>query len=57
MFVDTSIETRGRGARQLEELARRHPHAFTAALMVLAVLVTLGLLFAQSPPIVLYQGF
>jgi hypothetical protein len=43
--------------QRLEDLARRSPHGFTLLLILVAVAVTVGLLFAVSPPVVLYQGF
>jgi hypothetical protein len=57
MFVETQAGTKGRAARWLEDLARRYPRGFTAALIILTVGLTLGLLLTTSPPIVLYQGF
>lgn len=44
-------------AAYVELLARRHPRVFTTLLILLAIAVTTGLLFAAAPPIVLYQGF
>jgi hypothetical protein len=57
MFVETQTETGGRAALWLEDVARRHPRAFTALLLVLVVGITLGLLLNDSPPMILYQGF
>lgn len=44
-------------AAYAEHLARRHARGFTTLLILLAMAVTVGLLFASAPPIVLYQGF
>jgi hypothetical protein len=57
MFVETGVETKGRVAASLDAFARRHPRAFTAALVLLSAAVTLGLMLNVSPPLVLYQGF
>ncbi len=57
MFAETQREGKGQLGRWLEGVARRHPRGFTAALVLLMVGVTLGLLLAVAPPIVLYQGF
>jgi hypothetical protein len=40
-----------------EARARAHPGVFTAFLVVLAVGITIGLLYKTTYAIVLYQGF
>lgn len=57
MFVDTQPNAHSRWEQWLARLSRRHPRTFTAALVLLAILVALGLLLDVTPPIVLYQGF
>jgi hypothetical protein len=57
MFVEQKSETKGRFATWAEKKARRHPGVFTAGLILLAVGVTLGLLYKAGSVIVLYQGF
>ena len=57
MFVEQKSETRGRLASWAEAMARRHPGIFTVSLILLAVCVTLGLLYKTGSVIVLYQGF
>jgi hypothetical protein len=57
MFVEGKAETKGRVALWLEGLARRHPGAFTAVIMLLAATVTVVLLFQTGYPFILYQGF
>jgi len=57
MFVEQKSETRKGISSWLETRARRYPGVFTAALILLAVAVTLGLLLKTSTAAVLYQGF
>jgi hypothetical protein len=57
MFVEAKKEAKGRIASRLEDSARRYPRTFTAALVILAVFVTIGLLFKTGYTLVLYQGF
>lgn len=40
-----------------EKRARRRPGVFTGGLVLLAIAVTIGLLFKTDYAIVLYQGF
>lgn len=57
MFVETKRETKARVTQWLEDWARRHPRAFTAALGLLTAALTLAMLLNPASPIVLYQGF
>jgi hypothetical protein len=56
MFVEGK-EEKDKLALWFEERARRHPGMFTAALVLLATGVTVGLLLKTDYAIVLYQGF
>lgn len=57
MFVESKGEAKGRVAAWLEDRARQRPGMFTAALMLLAAVVTIGLLFRAGYTLILYQGF
>lgn len=57
MFVETKREASARVTQWLEDWARRHPRAFTGALALLTVALTLAMLLNPASPIVLYQGF
>ena len=57
MFVESKGEDKGRVAAWLEDRARQRPGMFTAALMLLAAVVAVGLLFKTGYTLVLYQSF
>ena len=57
MFVETKPSEKGEAEPWFDRLARPRPIAFTVGLLVLAALVTLGLLFKSAETVVLYQGF
>jgi hypothetical protein len=57
MFVESKGEAKGHVASRLEGWARQHPGMFTAALVLLAMLVATGLLLKTGYTLVLYQGF
>jgi hypothetical protein len=57
MFVERPAEEKSRIAQWLEGLARRHAGGFVLTLTLLMAVLTVGLLVAVAPPIVLYQGF
>lgn len=57
MTRDDKIAARNADASRFSRWARSHPAAFTALLMVLAMAVTVALLFQKGYSFVLYQGF
>jgi hypothetical protein len=58
MFVESKDTGSKSGFEsRLDAFGRRHPGLFTAALVVLAAAVTVGLLFKPTYTVVLYQGF
>ncbi len=56
-FVESKSQGKDELAAWFEKHARRHPGVFTIGLVLLAVGVTIGLLFKTNYAIVLYQGF
>jgi hypothetical protein len=57
MFVEAKKEAKGRIASWLDDATRRHPRLFTTGLVLMAAVVTVGLLFKTGYTLVLYQGF
>lgn len=57
MFAETGGKSKDKGPSPLEVWARGHPTAFTVALVLLTILVTLGLLAKPGYTLILYQGF
>ena len=57
MFVEPRDGASKGLASWLDGQARQHPNVFTAVLVLLAVGVTVGLLFKTGYTLVLYQGF
>lgn len=56
------VESKGKAVNtandnKLDAFARRHPGLFDAALIMLAVAITIGLLAKPTHTLVLYQGF
>lgn len=56
MFVEGKQE-KDKVSAWFEARARAHPGVFTVGLVLLAVGVTIGLLYKTTYAIVLYQGF
>lgn len=56
-FVESKSRGKDKLAAWFEKHARRHPVAFTIGLVLLAIGITIGLLFKTNYAIVLYQGF
>ena len=57
MFAEQRSDAKTSAAQWLEGLARRHPRIFDAALVILAVGLTVHLLLKTGYSFVLYQGF
>lgn len=57
MFVEAKQAEQNEAEPWFDRLTRRRPVAFSAGLLVIAALVTVGLLFKSSETVVLYQGF
>ena len=57
MFIETKSPEQEDAEPWFDRVTRRRPVTFSVGLLVIAAMVTAGLLFKSGETVVLYQGF